>query len=573
MALTTYSAPRLLRSRIPRLCVALHGKTPDELILKAETAVRDNSFLELRLDYLSNPAAALPRLGRFLKERPEATVIATCRRAVNGGKFRGSAVSQLEFLLRAADVGCHIADVEIETVDDLKRGEFEKLRRAVSTVLSFHDFRATRKLEETFARLIKVPSDFYKVVSTATCLEDNVRMIKLIENHARDYSMVGFCMGEAGLISRVLSLRAGALFTFASISAAEQTAPGQLSLRELRGTYRAESIDAATQVYGVAGDPVSHSLSPAMMNLAFRRENVNGVYLPLRAKEIEDLIGCIREIPIRGVSVTMPHKEAITAYLENADDLVKKTGACNTVVRGQDGKLYGFNTDVAGIVGPLGDRVNLQGARVLVLGAGGAARAAVFGLASRGATVFICNRTLPKAQKLARQAGAKLAKRSELKKLDFDAIINATPIGMGLSKQSPLQEDELRTRVVFDMVYNPVETRLLKMARSKGIAVLSGAEMFVRQGARQFEIWSGKPAPIDEMRGVVLKALEERRLSEAPETAPQAPKAAPPAVPASRVGRQKAIKATPPSNGNRRAVKPALKKAATKKSKGTVKAR
>jgi 3-dehydroquinate dehydratase/shikimate dehydrogenase len=246
------------------------------------------------------------------------------------------------------------------------------------------------------------------------------------------------------------------------------------------------------------------------MNAALRRENVNGVYVPLHAKTLKDLIRCVREIPLHGLSITMPYKQSIIPHLDNTDAHTAKIGACNTVVRGQDGKLYGFNTDIAGILRPLEQRLSIENAKVLVLGAGGAARAAVFGLKERGAEVWILNRTSVKAQKLARQAKAHTLKRADLRKIAFDVIINATSVGMGNPRDCPLKDEEIQARVVFDMVYDPVETHLLQVARAKGIAVIPGIEMFVQQAARQFEIWTGKPAPTAEMLGAVTIALQDR---------------------------------------------------------------
>jgi 3-dehydroquinate dehydratase/shikimate dehydrogenase len=274
--------------------------------------------------------------------------------------------------------------------------------------------------------------------------------------------------------------------------------------------YRIEQVDVATRVYGVAGDPVSHSLSPIIMNTAMRRENVNAVYLALHAKTLKDLLTCVREIPIHGLSITMPYKEAILPHLDNTDTHTTKIGACNTVVRAQDGKLYGFNTDTAGVVRPLEQRLALDGARVLVLGAGGAARAAVFGLKERGCEVFILNRSAAPAQKLARQAKARTIKRPDLKKLSFDVIVNATPVGMANHRESPLNENEINARYAFDMVYDPAETRFLQAAKARGAQIIPGIEMFVQQAARQFEIWTGKPAPWDDMLRVVTIALQDR---------------------------------------------------------------
>jgi 3-dehydroquinate dehydratase / shikimate dehydrogenase len=502
--------PRLLPLRLPRVCVAIVGVTPAEMFEKAEAVVRENPFIELRLDYIRQPALALQRLRRFADFHPEALVIATCRRAVNGGKFRGSVAAQVDVLVKAAASGSQFVDLELESAAALKSKDLDRLRAAAAVILSFHDFRATRKLDETFQRMAAFPADYYKVVSTANSLYDNVVTMKFLERQSEKHSMIGLSMGEQGIISRVLCVRAGSVFTFASAAAGEETAPGQITARTLRDTYRIDQVDAATKVYGVAGDPVAHSLSPLMLNTAFRRENVNAVYLALHATKLTDLLACVRDIPLHGLSVTMPYKQAIIEHLDNTDAVTEKIGACNTVIRAQDGKLYGYNTDVSGVVRPLEQRLHLSGAKVLVVGAGGSARAAVFGLKERGAEVFIINRTTSAGQKLARQARAKFLNRTQMRSLEFDVIVNATPVGMGGAKVSPLSEKELNARILFEMVYTPAETRLVKMARDKGLQVITGVEMFVQQGARQFEIWTGKPAPADDMQRVVTAALQAR---------------------------------------------------------------
>lgn len=501
---------RFLPLRLPRVCVAVTAPDPAQLLDKAEGLVRDNPFLEFRLDYLPKPGLALPKIRSFFEMFPHAVVIATCRRAASGGKFRGSVASQLELLSKAAAAGCQLVDVELQTALKCKGEQLPKLRSRAALILSFHDFHGTKKLPETLEKMRNYPADFYKVVSTATTLTDNVTMMKFLEKESDRHSLVGLCMGEQGIISRVLGVRAGSAFTFASVSEEERTAPGQVTAQDLRSVYRIEQVDVATRVYGVAGDPIAHSLSPIIMNTALRRENVNAVYLALHAKTLKDLLTCAREIPIHGLSITMPYKEAILKYLDNTDSHTTKIGACNTIVRAQDGKLYGFNTDTAGVVRPLEQRIPLEGARILVLGAGGAARAAVFGLKERGCEVFILNRTPAPAQKLARQAKARTIKRPDLRKLAFDVIVNATPVGMSNSGESPLHENEINAKYVFDMVYDPPETRFLKAAKARGAQIIPGIEMFVHQAARQFEIWTGKPAPWDDMLRVVTIALQER---------------------------------------------------------------
>ncbi len=496
--------------RLPKVCLALSGETIDDMLATAESMARDNPFLEFRLDYLKQPLAALPKIHRFLETHQYVTAIGTCRRADNDGKFKGSLASQLEVLTKAHAAGCQIVDLEIQSALKLKPDAIARLRSRARLILSFHDFRATRNLDETLGKMLKIPADFYKVVSTATTLSDNVTMMKFLQTQSDKHALIGLCMGEQGIISRVLSVRAGSVFTFGAVSADLKTAPGQISAGDLRSIYRIDQVDAATRVYGVAGDPIEHSLSPVIMNTALRRENVNGVYLPLHAKTLKDLMHCVREIPLHGLSVTMPYKQSILAHLDNTDAHTTKIGACNTVVRGQDGKLYGFNTDAAGVVRPLEQRLTIENAKVLVLGAGGAARAAVFGLKERGAEIWILNRTAVKAQKLARQAKARTIKRADLRKIAFDVIINATPVGMGNTRDCPLKDEEIQARVVFDMVYDPVETHLLQVARAKGIAVIPGVEMFVQQAARQFEIWTGKPAPAGDMLRAVTIALQDR---------------------------------------------------------------
>jgi 3-dehydroquinate dehydratase / shikimate dehydrogenase len=522
MTTTSQAAPHLLRSRIGKICVAITGSTPEDLIEKATEVLKETSFLEFRLDYLPKPAAALPQLGEFLAANGAATAVATCRCKDNGGRFNGSSAAALEILLKAATVGFQLVDIELESVEKLPKNTIAHLHEAgAAVIISFHDFKKTPDLNAIYKRMEPFAPEFMKVVPTARHLTDNLTLMHFLEQ-AEDRSssqIVGICMGEAGVISRVLGLRAGSAFTFAAANVGEETAPGQITARTLLETYRIDAVDAATRVYGVAGNPIGSSLSPIMMNTAFRRETVNAVYLALQTDKAEDLFELARQIPIGGLSITMPLKEAVLPFLERTDPLSAKIGAVNTVLRAQDGKFYGFNTDVAGIVGPLERRLSLKDARVLVIGAGGAARAAVFGCRNKGAEVTILNRTPETAQKLARQAGAKTIKRDAVAKNIFDVIINTTPLGMGTNTASPLHPEELNARYVFDLVYNPIETPLLRAARAKGIGVISGVEMFVQQGARQFEIWTGKPAPEDEMLRVVLHAL--RQGNEASEESPE----------------------------------------------------
>lgn len=505
-------APAAPRPRLGKLCIAIQAETPAELISRAESALTDSHFMELRLDSLPKPAAVLPKIKHFLADHREATLIATCRRKANGGQFTGSLASQFEILEAAAAAGVQIVDLEIESAESAKASQINKLRASGAALLiSFHDFSRTRGLTQAADRIQEFSPDYVKVVSTARALADNLAVLRLIEDRSLATHFVGIAMGEEGILSRVLGPRSGGAFTFASFSGGEETAPGQISARTLLDVYRIDQLDQATRIFAVAGNPVAHSLSPLMHNAAFRRESVNAVLLPLKPRTIDDLLTVVREIPLAGVAVTMPFKQDVLPHLANMDPLTAKIGACNTLRTGADGKLYGFNTDVAGIIRPLERRMRLSGTRVAVLGAGGAARAAVFALVDQGAEVYVVNRTHESAVALARKAKAKSLKHEAFAKQHFDVLINATPCGMKESKAAmPIAAGELNAGLVFDMVYNPLETPLLKLARSRGIPTISGLEMFVQQGARQFEIWTGKPAPESDMQREVERELTHR---------------------------------------------------------------
>jgi 3-dehydroquinate dehydratase/shikimate dehydrogenase len=509
---TQHTNPAGPRVRLGKVCVAIQAGSAAELVDRAETALKDTRFIELRFDSLPKPLTAIPYVKQFLSEHRDVTAIATCRRQEYGGNFAKSLTEELEVLEKAAAAGCQMIDLEVESAEHLKNPQMAKLRATGAALLiSFHDFTRTKGLEQVADRIERFKPDFVKIVSTARSLADNLAILRLIEDRSLASNVVGIAMGEEGILSRVLGPRAGAAFTFASLSDGNETAPGQVSARTLLDTYRLEHLDQATRLFGVAGNPISHSLSPIMHNTAFRREVVNAVMLPLKTRSLDDLLTVMRELPLAGMAVTMPLKQEVLPHLANMDPLTAKIGACNTLRTGADGKLYGFNTDVAGILRPLERRLRLKGARVAILGAGGAARAAVFGLVAQGAEVFVINRTHEKAVTLARQAKAKSLKHEAFAKQKFDVLINSTPCGMKGSKQPlPIAESELNANVVFDLVYNPLETPLLKLAHKRGLTVISGLEMFVQQGARQFEIWTGKPAPESEMLRVVELELRRR---------------------------------------------------------------
>jgi 3-dehydroquinate dehydratase/shikimate dehydrogenase len=278
--------------------------------------------------------------------------------------------------------------------------------------------------------------------------------------------------------------------------------------------YRAGRITKRTRVYGVIGDPIGHSLSPLLHNTAFHARKINAVFVPFLVHDLRDFLPGIESFGVAGFAVTIPHKEKILRYLDDCDPLAARIGAVNTVVIRGPGRLYGYNTDYVGVLRSLESRMHLAGSRVLLVGAGGAARAAAFALVQAGSIVCLCARSPERARSLARAAGAQVVARDGLTREYFDAIVNCTPIGMQPQAGSPLTMAELNCRVVMDMVYRPRETELLRIARKKGIDTISGVEMFLAQGVAQYEIWTGERAPEMAMRGAITNILSNEEKSQ-----------------------------------------------------------
>jgi 3-dehydroquinate dehydratase/shikimate dehydrogenase len=363
-------------------------------------------------------------------------------------------------------------------------------------------------LQRLAAVLDSFAGDAIKIATQCNSYADVLRVLALCKGR-RD--VIAVPMGEIGLPGRVLALRHGSALAYAAVG--EKTAPGQLTLDEMKNLYRADKLDRRTRVYGVIGNPVAHSLSPLLHNTGFIARRMNDVYLPFLVPDLRDFLRAVGPLGIQGFSVTLPHKQAMLRHLDDCDPLAEAIGAVNTVVVRGNGKLYGYNTDYVGVLRALQRRVALRGSRVLIYGAGGAARAMAFALAQAGAIVNICARRLSEARKLARAARGEAIARRHLRREFFDAIVNATPVGMHPhSTASPLRAKELNCRLVFDSIYRPMQTRLLQLAARRGIETVSGVDMFIAQGTAQWEIWTGLRAPEKQMHAAVLAKLraEER---------------------------------------------------------------
>jgi 3-dehydroquinate dehydratase/shikimate dehydrogenase len=437
--------------------------------------------------------------------------IATCRRKEGGGLFAGSREEQLEILARAVRSGCLWCDVEIETATSLTPGEVRRALSPARVMISYHNFRATpRDFRGITHRLERAGGEAIKMAAQCHTVSESLRVCELARTR-RD--LVAIPMGEFGLAGRVLSLRMGSNLAYAAVEQA--TAPGQLSLDDMVDVYRAGGVTRRTRVYGVIGNPIGHSLSPLLHNTAFHARKFDGVFVPFLVRNLREFLASMAGFGVAGLSVTIPHKEAILRSLDDCDPLAARIGAVNTVVVRGGGQLYGYNTDYVGVLRSLERRMRLAGSRVLLFGAGGAARAAAFALAQSGSIVCICARRPERARALARAVGGQVLALADLQHEFFDAIVNCTPIGMHPKGGSPLKSTELNCRIVMDMVYRPRETDLLRMARRKGIEIISGVEMFLGQGFAQYEIWTGERAPESAMRRAVVSALDrEEKLSE-----------------------------------------------------------
>src|ERR1700682_563742 len=303
-------------------------------------------------------------------------------------------------------------------------------------------------------------------------------------------------MGEAGLATRVLGTSWGALYTYAAPNCSEGTASGQVSARQLRHLYRVEKFSRQAKIYGVIADPVRHSISPAVHNRAFQAKRMDAVYLPflVHPVQLKDFLMLADKLPVAGFSVTIPHKQKIMRYLDIVDPLARRIGAVNTVWR-KAGKWRGTNTDAEGVTVPLGKRIRLAKSSVLLVGNGGAARGAAFALVDAGAKVSIVGRNPDRVRSLAKACGGEPLLREQAEARKFDAVVHATPLGMYPNTEGCFFQNSIPADLVFDMVYNPIETVLTRHAAQQGLTVISGLQMFVEQAVRQFEIWTGCSAP------------------------------------------------------------------------------
>jgi 3-dehydroquinate dehydratase/shikimate dehydrogenase len=469
--------------------------------------------VELRLDYLQITPGR-QEIADLLAGAPVETIV-TCRPTAEGGKFTGPESDRLAILANAVRLGANWVDVEADVTPHYRPASAGRI------ILSRHDFkRCPPDLDAIAARLDGSETAVNKITFAAAGPQDALRAFDVLRKCHKP--TLALAMSPAGVISRILAGKFGAFGTFAALAPGKESAPGQLTIRELTDLYRVKTLTPASAVYGVIGCPIAHSMSPAIHNAAFAAAGMDACYVPLLVQPGQDdfrrFMDALLERPwmdCRGLSVTIPHKEHALRYVgaDNCDSLAVRIGAVNTITIAPDGTLAGDNTDYAGAIDSLVAgmaiiREDLAGRRAAVLGAGGVARAIVAGLVHYGCEVTVYNRTAERGQRLAEEFGAAFAGLDKLDHLDAEIVINCTSVGMHPDvDSSPLVKIPPCVSAVFDTIYNPVETKLIRQARAAGCAAITGLEMFVNQAVAQFERWTAKPAPRQVMREVVARKL------------------------------------------------------------------
>lgn len=478
----------------PEICVTVTGRTPAEIRSARDAAEADADLIELRLDTMERPDPAAALAGR---RRP---AVVTCRPVHEGGFFTGSEEERQRILHEASALGAEFIDIELDA-------GFETLIRSRDgrgVVISKHDFAGMpRDLPGVLSQMHATGAEVVKLAVMAHALSDLLPLLELRPSF--DTILIG--MGRAGVASRILAARFGSRWTYAG----NGVAAGQLSTNALLHEFRFRRIGRDAAVYGVLGRPILHSLSSAMHNPGFEALGLNAVYIPLEAKDVEDFRTFANAIGLRGASVTTPFKVDVMTLLDDLSPLAKTVGAVNTISV-VDGRWSGTNTDVEGFLGPLKLRREIRGARATVLGAGGAARAVAYALQREGAQVLISARRPEAASEIA--AAVRVGTDDWPPHESWDVLVNATPIGTRWMPGSPLESIGVRG-LVYDLIYDPDPTELMRKAAASGCEVIGGIEMLVAQAEQQFELWTGQRPPEGLFAEAAARAVAMREASRA----------------------------------------------------------
>ena len=488
------------------LCVSIVEASVEEARRAIDEAERAGAFVELRIDALDPEVRRDPQIiASLVRGRP---AILTHRRPVDGGLSETAEAERLAHLASAARQSGAWCDIELDSADAIDRLELDRSR----VLVSHHDLESTPDdLAGVVDRLLAVPVAMAKVATMAVRTSDQFAHVEQLERaRTAGRSLVAIAMGEKGTATRILGPAWGAPFTFCAVTSGRESAAGQVPLSAMRDRYRADRLTGQSFVIGLIAGRTTYSRSPAMHNRLLAATSADGVYLPFAVDDLQEFLaatvrGETRRVPwtIRGFSVTNPHKTRALELVDELDPLARRVGAINTIVVGSDGRLTGYNTDVVGAMKPLEAAVgNLYGARIGVIGAGGAARAVVAGLAERGARTTVFARELSRARNVAGAFGADAGEIGDIGNAELDVLVNATPVGtLGDTEgESPVPASALDgVGLVFDLVYAPERTQLLVDAEARGCRTLGGRPMLAAQAAKQFELWTGQKVSTEQM--------------------------------------------------------------------------
>ncbi|XP_020400440.1 shikimate dehydrogenase 1 isoform X3 [Zea mays] len=535
MSVSAVSPPAAAVTR-PRtmVCVPATARAPREMAAElAAAAALGADVAELRLDCLAGfaPRRDLPVI--LAKPRPLPALV-TYRPKWEGGEYEGDDESRFEALLLAMELGAEYVDVELKVADKFMKLISGRKPDNCKLIVSSHNYETTPSSEELanlVAQIQATGADIVKIATTATEIVDVAKMFQILV-HCQ-VPIIGLVMNDRGFISRVLCPKYGGFLTFGSLKKGKESAPAQPTAADLINLYNIRQIGPDTKVFGIIGKPVGHSKSPILHNEAFRSVGFNAVYVPFLVDDLAKFLDTYSSPDFAGFrpffffpsnklahSCTIPHKEAAVRCCDEVDPVARDIGAVNTIVRRPDGKLVGYNTDYVGAISAIEDGIKaseseptdpdkspLAGRLFVVIGAGGAGKALAYGAKEKGARVVIANRTFARAQELANLIGGPALTLADLENYHPEEgmiLANTTAIGMHPNvNETPLSKQALRSyAVVFDAVYTPKETRLLREAAECGATVVSGLEMFIRQAMGQFEHFTGMPVDDYKFRAI-----------------------------------------------------------------------
>jgi 3-dehydroquinate dehydratase/shikimate dehydrogenase len=504
-----------------RICVPVCVESARQLELEMTKAANAGDLIEIRFDCLesSELEQALKQVAELVDDVSRPLVI-TFRPAEQGGKRALDLSSRIAFWSHAPRFG-EFFDIELDLALAITSAEPDKGSVDWQKVIcSHHDFVGIPgDLEKIYEQMISIPARILKIAVQADDITDCIRVLGLLELARRDgREMIAVAMGSAGIMTRILGPSRGAFLTYGALAAESATAPGQPTAKELRELYRLDQIHQQTEIMGLVGLPVSHSVSPHMLNAAFAVSEVDAVYIPFAVRDLSAFVKRMvhartREIDwnLRGLSVTAPHKTAIIDHLDWIEPSAKEIGAVNTIVIAGD-ELLGYNTDAMAVLRPVSKRLGaLRDSRCAVIGAGGAASAVLWSLKNEGAQATVFARDREKGSALAQKFDFSWEQLEEAFFKEFDFVVNATPLGTQgvLESETAANVDQLRgARLAYDLVYNPSETLFLRQARDAGCDTIGGLPMLVLQAAEQFKLWTGLDAPVSVMREAAGATLD-----------------------------------------------------------------